>query len=161
MIRDATAGDAGAILAFWNPLIRDTGVTFNAVEKTEADIAAMIAERRTLGHCFLVAEQAGQVIGFATYAQFRGGVGYAQTMEHSVILAERARGQGIGRALMLAVESHAKAAGAHVMIAGVSSANPAAIGFHRALGYAETAVLREVGRKFDQWYDLHLMQKFL
>ena len=59
------------------------------------------------------------------------------------------------------VEDHARSAGAHSMIAGVSSDNPAAIAFHAALGYDETSVLKEVGRKFGRWYDLHLMQKFL
>ena len=161
MIRAATSADAAAIVTIWNPVIRTPEVTFNATEKTEGDICAMIGERARLGHCFVVAETAGGVQGFASYAQFRGGVGYAHTMEHSVILRPEARGQGLGRALMRHVEDHAKAAGAHMMIAGVSSANPNARAFHVALGYDEVAVVREVGRKFGVWYDLHLMQKRL
>ncbi len=160
-VRPATPADADAIAAIWNPVIRDTLVTFNAVEKTPADIERLIAERAAAGHAFLVAEDAGQVLGFATYAQFRGGIGYARTMEHTVILAPGAQGRGHGRALMAAVEDHARAGGAHMIFAGVSSGNPAGVAFHAALGYREVAVLREVGWKFGRWLDLHLMQKRL
>ncbi|MEO1789548.1 MAG: GNAT family N-acetyltransferase, partial [Pseudomonadota bacterium] len=33
--------------------------------------------------------------------------------------------------------------------------------FHAAMGYADVVTLKEVGLKWDQWLDLHLMQKFL
>ena len=47
------------------------------------------------------------------------------------------------------------------MVAGVSSANTAGRAFHAAEGYAEGAVLPEVGWKFGRWLDLHLMTKRL
>ena len=47
------------------------------------------------------------------------------------------------------------------MIAGVDAANEASIRLHERLGFVRGAVLREVGRKFDRWLDLELMQKFL
>jgi L-amino acid N-acyltransferase len=160
VIRAAEAGDAGAIAALWNHYIRDTLVTFNFAEKSEAEVAATIAARRAGGQAFLVAENGG-LLGFATYAQFRGGVGYARTMEHTVLLDGAARGRGVGRALMAAVEDHARAAGVHSLFGGVSGANPEGRAFHLAVGYAEVAVLREVGWKWGQWLDLHLMQKIL
>ncbi len=160
-LRDATAPDVAAIAAIWNAEIRDTSVTFNSVEKTPDEVAAMIRQRQEAGHAFIVAEESGNILGFATYAQFRGGAGYARTMEHTVILAPGARGRGLGRALLAAVEEHARAGGAHSILAGVSGENPAGIAFHAALGYREVAVLPQVGRKFGRWMDLHLMQKFL
>lgn len=156
MIRAARADDAAALAAIWNPWIRETAVTFNAVEKTEADIQAMIAAR----DCVLVYINNG-LQGFATYSQFRGGIGYATCMEHTVILSPTARGMGAGRALMAGVEAHAKAAGAHQMIAGVSGENPEGRAFHAALGYHEIAIIRDAGFKFGRFMDLVLMQKFL
>jgi L-amino acid N-acyltransferase len=160
-VRPAAPDDAVAIAGLWNPLIRDTLVTFTTAEKSPEAIAALIAERAAAGQGFLVADAPGGLAGFALYGQFRTGPGYARTMENTVILAEAAQGRGLGRALMGALEAHAAAAGVHSMIAGVSSGNPAGIAFHARLGYAEIAVLREVGYKFGRWLDLHLMQKFL
>jgi phosphinothricin acetyltransferase len=160
VIRNAGAADAAAVAALWNHWIRDTLVTFTVAEKTEAEVAALIASRQGAGHAFLVAE-AGGLLGFASYAQFRGGVGYARTMEHTVLLAPQSRGRGVGRALMAAVEDHARGAGVHSLFGGVSSANPEGRAFHLALGFAEVAVLREVGWKWGRFLDLHLMQKIL
>ena len=160
MIRDATPADAAALADLWNPWIRDTAITFNPQEKTPDDIARMIADRQAAGHAFLLAEDAG-LLGFATYSQFRGGIGYATCMEHTVILSPAARGRGVGRALMRAVEDHARNAGAPQMIGGVSGENPEGRAFHKALGYREIAVIPQAGFKFGRFMDLVLMQKIL
>lgn len=121
----------------------------------------MIADKARAGHAFHVAEVSNRLCGFCTYGQFRGGVGYARTMEHTIILPPDAHGKGLGRALLTSVENHAQALGIHSFFAGVSAENPAGRAFHAALGYAEVAVLQRVGWKFGRWMDLVLMQKFL
>ena len=83
MIRPFEDRDTGAVLAIWTPVIRHTTITFSSEEKTPDSLAAMVAERRAAGREFLVAEADGEVLGFATYAQFRGGNGYAHAMEHT------------------------------------------------------------------------------
>ena len=160
-LRHAEASDAAAIAAIWNPVIRDSLITFNAAEKTDADIATLIEETRAAGHAFLLAEEADGIAGFGLYGQFRKGVGYARTVEHTIILAPSAQGRGIGRALLTALEDHARAGGAHMIFAGVSAANPHGRAFHAACGYVERATLPEVGFKKGRWLDLHLMQKRL
>jgi L-amino acid N-acyltransferase len=160
LIRLAEAGDAAAIAALWNPYIRDTAVTFNPVEKSVADVEAMIADRHAKGHATFVAMGDG-LLGFASYAQFRAGAGYATAMEHSILLAPEAKGQGAGRALIDAVCAHAAAAGAHQMIAGVSAENADGLAFHARMGFAEVARVRQAGFKFSRFIDLVLMQKFL
>lgn len=162
MIRPAAPGDAAGIRAIWNPLIRDTAVTFNAAEKTEAEVAALVAARNAApGQGFVLAEEAGEVAGFVTWGPFRNGVGYARTAEHTILLAPAARGRGLGRALMAAAEAAARADGIHSLFAGISAENPAGVAFHAAAGFTEVARLREVGWKFGRWMDLILMQKFL
>ncbi|SRR6056297_380749 len=161
IIRAARAGDAAAIAALWNPLIRDTAITFNSHEKTAADVAGDISARRAAGHAFLLAEAEDAVLGFAAYGQFRGGPGYARTGEHTIILGDDARGRGVGRALLGAIEDHARGAGIHMMFAGVSGENPSAVAFHERLGYLRIAVLAQVGWKFGRWMDLVLLQKRL
>jgi len=158
MIRAATPADAAAIAAIWNTLIRDSVVTFNSVPYTTAAIERMIDDKATAGHAFLVDDH---VLGFACYGQFRGGTGYAHSMEHTMHLSPAARGQGLGRALMTAIEDHARTGGAHCMIAGVSSENLGGAAFHAACGYVPVATIPQVGTKFGRRMDLVLMQKFL
>lgn len=157
IVRPATPADAAAISAFWALQIRDTTVTFNSVPKTPEDVAEMIASRPA----FLVAEDSCAVLGFASYDQFRGGIGYRHTMEHTVILAPEAAGRGIGRALMTALEDMARGSGVHSLWAGVSAENPAGVAFHEAIGYEKIAKLPQVGFKFGRWMDLVLLQKRL
>jgi phosphinothricin acetyltransferase len=161
VIREAETGDAARIAAIWNRAIRDTAITFNAEEKPVGAVAELIAVRRQAGHAFLVEEAGGTVAGFATSFQFRGGSGYRHSLEYTVMLAEHARGRGRGRALLSALEAQARAAGAHTLWAGVSAENPGGIGFHRACGFEEVAVLAEVGFKFGRWMDLVLFRKGL
>ena len=93
ILRLAAAQDAGAVAAIWNPVIRETAATFTTQEKTIAGLTADFAARAAEGKAFLLAEEAGQLLGFATYFQFRNGPGYAHTMEHTIVLAPAARGR--------------------------------------------------------------------
>ncbi|WP_306005833.1 GNAT family N-acetyltransferase [Aquicoccus porphyridii] len=158
MIRPAAPGDAASIAAIWNHVIRDTTVTFTTEEKTEAGLIAMMAERAP---GFIVAEEGGAITGFATYGPFRGGPGYAHTRELTIQLAPEGRGRGLGRALMSALEEAARRDGIHVLMAGISGANPGSVAFHARLGFETCGTLREVGHKWGQWLDLVLMQKIL
>ena len=133
-IRPAEKRDAGAIAAIWNRNIRDTANTFTTAEKTRDGLAHDLEQRHAEGKVFLVAEDGGQIMGFATYFQFRGGPGYAHTAEHTVMVDEAANGQGVGRALMIALEDHARQAGMHSLIAGVSGENRAGAEFPPCAG---------------------------
>ena len=157
-LRAAELGDAGAVATLWNGMIRDSLATFTTEEKTPQDIAGLIASRVD---AFWVAEVAGAVQGFVTFGSFRGGPGYAATVEHSIVLAETAQGKGLGRGLMTRAMDAAAAQGHHVMVAAISSANPGAVSFHETLGFAQVGRMPEVGRKRDHWLDLILMQKIL
>lgn len=160
-IRAATHADAAAIADIWRPIIRDTAIIFAAEERSAAFAAAMIRERQGDGFAFLVAAEGARVLGFAAYAQFRPGSGYAHSMEHTIHAAPEARGQGLGRALLRAIEDHARARGARLMIGGITGSNIPSIGFHAHLGYAEWGRIPAAGYKFGQWHDLVLMGRDL
>ena len=81
IIRPARPEDAASIATIQNPVIRDTAITFNSIEKTSTDIVNSIEKAK----CFLVAEAGGQIVGFALYDQFRNGVGYQRTPEHTIV----------------------------------------------------------------------------
>lgn len=156
-IRGAQASDAKAIAALWNELIRETDATFTHIEKPVDEIVSLIFNR---ADAFWVADDHG-VQGFVTYGPFRGGPGYARTVEHTIILGKDAQGLGAGRKLMARAKDGAQAQGHHVMVAAISGANPAAIAFHAKLGFEQTAMMPQVGRKGGVWLDLILMQKII
>ncbi|WP_126976972.1 GNAT family N-acetyltransferase [Frigidibacter oleivorans] len=159
VLRPAEPRDLPAIAAFWNPMIRDTAVTFSADERSVEALAAMLDARRAAGcEMFVAALGPGPAMGFATYAPFRPGSGYLRTMEHTIILSPALQGRGAGRALIAAVADHARAGGALSLIAAVSGENAAGIAFHRAAGFAEVGRIPAAGWKFGRSMDLVLLQ---
>lgn len=161
MIRDAGPDDAPAIAAIWNPIIRDTVVTFWPTPRGDAEIAALIADRQASGHPFVVAEDATGIAGFGTYSQFRTGGGYARSMEHTIYLAPRSQGQGSGRWLLGFLEGHARGKGHRLMIGGITASNDGSLRFHAREGYAEWGRIPCAGWKFGRFHDLVLMGKDL
>jgi len=99
-LRRALPGDAAAVAAIRNDVIRETLVTFTSEGTTADGVAQEIEAAHSACLPWLVAERDGRLAGFARAGQFRAGPGYAHTLEHSVLLAADARGQGIGFALM-------------------------------------------------------------
>lgn len=160
-IRPAGPGDGPAIAAIWNPIIRDTVITFWPSERGTEEIALLIRDRQAAGHAFLVAQDADRILGFATYGQFRSGGGYARSMEHIVHLAPDARGIGTGRLLLAALEDHARAAGHRLLIGGITASNDGSLRFHARAGYAEWGRIPCAGWKFGRFHDLVLMGKDL
>jgi len=160
-IRDATEADLPGILAIFNEAIRNTTAVWHVEEATLEARRAWLRERQGRGLPVLVAAEGDAVLGFASYGDFRPFAGYALTVEHSVYVDPAAQGRGLGRALLAALVARAEAAGLHVMVAGIEAGNAASIALHRAVGFTEAGVLRQVGRKFDRWLDLLFMQKIL
>ena len=98
--------------------------------------------------------------GYAYATLYRERPAYRHTVEDSVYLAPWARGRGIGRALLEAVIAGSRAAGSHSMVAVIGdSANLGSVRLHRACGFVEVGILREVGLKFGRRLDTVLMQR--
>jgi L-amino acid N-acyltransferase YncA len=139
-------------------MITETDVTFTTDLKVRADVEVMIEDPV---RSFLVAEHKGAFAGFALLGPFRGGPGYAQTVEHSVYLMPNAKGEGLGRSLMGVLTKNATELGHHVMVGAISGTNLAAVGFHQRLGFEQVALMPQVGQKNGVWHDLILMQKIV
>jgi L-amino acid N-acyltransferase YncA len=129
------------------------------------DVDEMARRRATVlanGLPWLVAEQDGDVLGYAYANHFRPRRAYRFCVEDSIYLAPEAAGRGWGRLLLAELMARCEAAGARQMLAVIGdSANLASIGVHRTLGFRDAGVLAASGWKFDRWLDVVLMQREL
>jgi L-amino acid N-acyltransferase YncA len=103
----------------------------------------------------------GVLAGFATWGPFRPRAAYKYSAEHSVYVAERFRGEGIGRQLMQAIVKEAETADLHMLVAGIDATNVASIALHSSLGFRCCGTVREAGFKFGRWLDLEFWQLIL
>ena len=158
-VRPATRGDLPTIRDIYNA----AGVASSATYDVEpVDLDNRIAWFETLaehGCPVLALVDRGDVIGYAAYAPFRPHGGYRHTVEHSIYLMPGREGSGGGTQLMLELIRLAGEAGVHVMIGVLDASNEASRRFHRKLGFVESAVLPQVGRKFDRWLDVVFMTR--
>jgi L-amino acid N-acyltransferase YncA len=105
-----------------------------------------------------VEDEAGTLMGFATYGVFRERPAYKYTVEHSVYIHKDHRGKGLGRALMERLIEAARAQDLHVMVGGIDATNHASIQLHEKLGFVHAGTIRESGFKFGTWLDLAFYQ---
>lgn len=161
-IRDAVDADLPVILDILNDAIRTSTAVWSWTPTTLEARRAWLAERTGRGFPVLVATgDDDAALGFASFGDFRPWEGYAHTVEHSIYVASHARGRGLGRALLDALIARARGQGKHAMVAGIEAGNAVSIALHRRVGFTEVGRMPEVGRKFDRWLDLVLMQLML
>lgn len=161
-IRPGLEADIPAVTAIYaHHVLHGTG-TFETTPPTEADMAARRADVLGRGLPYLVAEDGGQVLGFAYCNWFKPRPAYRFSAEDSIYLHPDAAGKGLGRALLAALAEQAQAVGVRKLIAVIGdSANAGSIGVHRTNGFTQVGVLKSCGWKFGQWRDVVLMEKTL
>lgn len=159
-LRPATPEDAAAITAIYAPIVRDTTISFELDPPTAQEMAGRI-ESISTAYPFLVAEEDGDLIGYAYASQHRTRAAYQSSVDFSIYLAAAARRRGIGTMLGRAVLQAAKQRGYHAAFAGIALPNPASIALHEKLGFRHLGTYREVGRKFDAWHDVGWWQVIL
>ena len=162
LIRDALETDLPALRDIFNDAVLNTTAIWMDNVVDLANRQAWFAARAQQGYPILVAENAdGEVVGYASFGDWRPFDGFCHTVEHSVYIRADQRGKGLGPQLLTALIERAKACDKHVMVAAIESGNAASIGLHQRLGFAITGQMPQVGRKFGRWLDLTLMQRIL
>jgi phosphinothricin acetyltransferase len=157
-IRLATDADSEAIRAIYNLEVLTTTVTFDLVARSEDDQRAWMAAHSGV-YPVIVAEQSGEVIGFASLSPYRSRPAYSTTAEDSVYVHQGYRGQGIGRALLGELMDLAEVHGFHSVMARIVGHHATSIALHRSVGFELVGIEHEVGRKFGKWLDVALMQR--
>ncbi|MBD9527593.1 GNAT family N-acetyltransferase [Paracoccus sp. PAR01] len=158
-IRDADEHDLEGIMAIYNDAVEHTTAIWNDTKVDLNNRANWLADRQRAGYPVLVAvNDGGDVLGYASFGDWRAFDGYRHTVEHSVYVRADQRGAGIGKALMVALIQRAQNIGKHVMVAGIEAGNIGSIRLHEKLGFEQVGLLQEVGMKFGGWLDLAFLQ---
>jgi L-amino acid N-acyltransferase len=160
-LRAARTSDLEALRSIYNHAVQHTTASYDYEPRSAEKQVEWFAAKNASGYPVIVAEIAGECVGFASYGSFRAWMGYRFTVEHSVYVSQAARRQGIASALVRALIDAARAQGLHTMVAGIDAANEGSIALHRQLGFEDAGVLRQVGFKFDRWLDLAFMTRQL
>lgn len=161
-IRPCREEDVAAITAIYaHHVLHGTG-TFETEPPSPAEMAIRRADVLSRSLPYLVAEEDGEVLGFAYCNWFKPRPAYRFSAEDSIYVSESARGKGLGAKLLAALSQAAEAAGVRKLIAVIGdSANAGSIGVHRSQGFSHVGVLKDCGWKFGEWRDVVLMEKVL
>ncbi|MCU0830945.1 MAG: N-acetyltransferase family protein [Rhizobiaceae bacterium] len=163
LIRDCQPADMPAVTAIYEHAVLNHAATY---ELEPPSLETMSARRETIlrrGFPYIVAEDAGIVLGFAYGNMFRERLAYRFMVEDSIYLAPEAQKKGVGSALLGELLTQCEARGFRQMIAVIGDAEKSlgSIGVHTRLGFAVTGRINGSGYKFGRWLDTLIMQKAL
>jgi phosphinothricin acetyltransferase len=153
-VRQLREDDWAAVAAIYEEGIRSRGATF----ETEVPSWASWDEAHLPDHR-LVAELDGEVVGFAALAPVSPRRVYAGVADVSVYVAERAQGQGVGRALLDALVDRTERAGMWTLQAGIFPENAASLALHRRCGFRVVGLRERIGKLDGEWRDYVLLER--
>ena len=166
-IRVATVEDAQQILQIYAPYIEKTAITF------EYEVPALEEFRGRIQHTlkkypYLVAEEAGEIWGYAYTGPFKERAAYDWAVETTIYVKEDKKQRGIGKLLYQALEEISKAQNILNMNACIAypenedeHLTKNSVQFHEHLGYQMVGTFHQCGYKFETWYHMVWMEKFI
>lgn len=153
VIRPATLDDASAIAAIYAPVVEQTAASFEDVAPTATEMAERMA--KLLGqYPYLVAEQDGEVFGYAYGGAHRSRAAYAYSADVTIYIAPHAKRRGVGQALYNPLLKALKDQGMHRAYAAIALPNDGSVGLHESFGFKHIGTYSEVGFKFGKWHDV-------
>jgi L-amino acid N-acyltransferase len=161
-IIDCDTRHLAAMQAIFNEAIANTTALYDYVPRSVEVMQQWLADKRASNYPILGAvTDDGELMGFASYGPFRMRPAYKYSIEHSIYVDTRYRGQGVARELMQRLIAAAEAQDYHMMIGGIDAANEASIQMHLRLGFSHCGTVRQAGFKFGRWLDLEFYQIIL
>jgi len=135
------------------PLVTGSPISFEEEPPSVEEFARRVASV-TRTHPWFVAEDAGEIAGYAYGSKHRERAAYRWAADSSVYVAASHRRRGIGRALYETLFVALRELGFLRVYAGVVVPNAASEALHEAVGFREIGTYRAVGFKFGRWHDV-------
>lgn len=161
VIRPANPADAEGIAAIYAHHVRFGTATFDTEPPPDDYWSEKIATLVTQRWPFLVADEGGEVVGYAYANQFRDRAAYARTCENSIYVRPGMIGRGIGTMLLAALIEAAATCGFREIIAVIGGGEPASVALHTRAGFRHAGRMERVGEKFGRLLDTVYMQRSL
>jgi phosphinothricin acetyltransferase len=152
--------DAAATAEIYNHSVTTSTDVFDLVPRTLADQQAWLSDRAGV-HAVLVAQEGADIIGFASLSPYKTRPAYRTTVEDSVYVRHDRQGEGVGRELLERLLDLATDHGFHAVIGRIAGGNEGSVALHKACGFEQIGLEREVGRKFGRWLDVVVMERLL
>ncbi|WP_437903033.1 N-acetyltransferase family protein [Sorangium sp. So ce327] len=159
LIRLATEADLSAIEEIYAFYVERSTCTFATTVPTPAERRAWLAAHGPLHPATVAVEGDGTVVGWGSLSLWNPREAYARSVENSVYVRDGLHRRGLGRRLLADLVSRAISLGHRTIIAQIAGDQAASVALHRALGFEDAGLLRDVGHKFDRWLDVILMQR--
>lgn len=162
LVRCSHDRHAPEILAIFNDAILNSTALYDYVARPLSAMETWFREKES-GQFPVIGLEGpdGALLGFATYGTFRVRPAYKYSIEHSVYVHKKHRGQGVGTLLLTQLIDEAIAQQYHTMVGGIDASNTGSIAFHERLGFVHCGTVREAGFKFGRWLDLAFYQRIL
>jgi len=163
-IRPAVAADIPAITTIYAHAVLHGTASWELDPPDEAEMLRRFEAIAAGGYPYLVAEEAGRLLGYAYAGAYRPRPAYRSTVENSIYIAPDSQGRGVGVALLDALMQECTRRGFRQMIAVIGDGTGASLGsrrLHERAGFRLIGVAEKVGFKHGRWLDQMLMQKDL
>ena len=162
LLRAAKPGDISEITRIYAHAVRHGTASFELDPPNVTEMTGRYQAMVATGYPYLVAQRAGELLGFAYAGPYRMRPAYRWTVEDSIYIAPQVQRHGVGTALLRRLIELSESKGYRQMIAVIGdSANVASVELHRALGFHMVGTLANTGFKFGRWLDTVLMQRSL
>lgn len=160
VVRAAVAADLAALTSIYNHYVVHTAITFDVTPFAPEERRAWFDDHDARGrHRLVVAEQDGEIVGYASTSRWRPKPAYDTTVESSIYVRPDRVGRGIGRQLYGALFDTIATEDVETIVAGVALPNSASVALHGRCGFTPVGVFRQVGRKFDRLWDVAWFQR--
>ena len=153
---------AEQILAIFNDAILNSTALYDYKPRTLEMMTGWFESKHRGNFPVIGIENAsGELMGFGSYGTFRAWPAYKYSVEHSVYVDGRFRGQGIGKRLLQELIVAAQSQDYHILVGGIDATNSVSIRLHEGLGFVYCGAIRQAGFKFGPWLDLLFYQLVL
>jgi phosphinothricin acetyltransferase len=161
VVRAARSSDMPRLTAIYEWYVEHSHVTFDESLATPEGRRPRLRADQREPHRLLVLESAGDIAGYAASRPYRSHPAFAGTVETSIYLHPRRRGEGLGGRLYDALLADLIETATHVVLAAVALPNDASVALHRSRGFREVGTFTEYAikrgeRLSSMWFELLL-----